>query len=72
MCCQKVNIYCALLYNFVCNTENDMFISFKPGAGSAVYKIYSKYISATDYSNHAVSLSQYHIRNTVGRSVLYD
>lgn len=49
-----------------------MFISFKPGAGSAVHQIYNKYILATDYSNYAVALSQYHTSNTVGRSVLYD
>lgn len=72
MCGQRVNLNCVLLYNFVCNTESNMFISFKPGAGTAVYEIYNKYILATDYSNYAVSLSSYDTRGVLGKSVLYD
>lgn len=72
MCCQKLNINCALLYNFICNTENNMFISFKPGAGTAVYEIYNKYLVATDYSNYTLSLSKYDPRSKIGNNVLYD
>jgi hypothetical protein len=49
-----------------------MFISFKPGAGTAVYEIYNKYLVATDYSNYTLSLSKYDPRSKIGNNVLYD
>lgn len=60
MCCNREEIYCTLLYDYLCYSDPYHRFSHYKGAhtAQAVYDLYNKYIVDTFYSKALVALGE--------------